>query len=621
MAETAVSVPPRVAPAPRSRAVVDPRGAVADWASVVATFVSRMYLVFLATLLVIAVLPTLGSWSSLVVRSDSMEPGIHRGDVVVVSPFSADDTKVPVGRVLAFRNPVAVDGHHTVLVHRVVENNRDGTYTTKGDHNRTTDSSPVAADDFFGRGRLLVPRIGLPILWWWSHDWAPLGLWLLVTALAVYFAFRRLVPRESDDGDDDDRSDPSARRDTPIGPTDGRAPWSARAAFVLVVAVLAVLAAQHFGAADAAFSDEARNAGNSWAVLPAPDAPRNPTAVQTGPGAADFTWAAPTSGQTPTEYRVYVDATLVATVDASTFAASTTGLAATSHTLSVTAVNAIGESAPASVVFTILPTPDAPQSPAAVQTAAGTARFTWAAPALGATPSGYHVFVDDALVATLNASTFTYTRSGLTTGDHTFVVTAYNEIGDSPAATATVEIVTAPGTPTSTAATQTGAGTARYTWAAPTSGGTPAGYYVYVDNVKVATVSPTTFEYTATGLTTGSHSFAASTFNAMGESSKASRSLTIIAPPNVPRSLSVSRVGAGRIRITWSAPSGGGTVAGYRIYRSTTNDAATATLLASTTSRTYTDATAAVGTRYYYWVSAYNVAGESALAYAGNATG
>ena len=103
--------------------------------------------------------------------------------------------------------------------------------------------------------------------------------------------------------------------------------------------------------------------------------------------------------------------------------------------------------------------------------------------------------------------------------------------------------------------------------------------------------------------------------------SKASKSITIIAPPNVPRSLSVSNVGAGRIRITWSAPSGGGTVAGYRIYRSTTNDAATATLLTTTTTRTYTDATAAVGTRYYYWVSSYNVAGESALTYAGNAVG
>jgi len=771
-----------------------------SWAALLASFVSRAYLAFVATLLAIAVLPALGPWSSFVVRSDSMQPHIARGDVVVASPFSAESTRVPVGRVMVFENPVAAPGTTapTILVHRVVRHNHDGTYTTRGDHNRVADSTHVTKTAFFGRARLLVPKIGLPLVWWWGHQWVPLGIWLLLTALAVWFGLRRMVPAE---GPDRDRA-PDASERRPARPRDDAAqnrPWSgrvARGALLGLVLVSTVVAVSRFGGANAAFSAEARNPGNSWrvATLPglptdvaadqtgpgsatltwaapvnggtvtgyvvrlddvevarvgaatyhydvsglsagthtlavstfnglgqsaqaatavtivaAPGAPTSPAATQTGAGTATFTWAAPTDGgavttylvyldgtkvatvgsgtlrydasglsaathtfavsasnsvgessrasttltilvvpwaptspaatQTgvgaaaftwnaatggpaPTGYRVSVDGTLVSTVDASTFATSATGLTAAAHTLAVTAVNAGGESAPASTTFTILPAPDVPQSPAATQTAAGAATFTWAAPAAGATPTGYHVYLDGTLVSTVGASTFSDSRSSLTTGSHTFAVTAYNAIGDSPAATATVEIVTAPGTPTSTTIAQTGAGTALFTWAAPTSGGTPAGYYVYVDTVKVATVSAATLSYTATGLTAASHTIAVSTFNAMGESSKASRSITIVAAPGPPRSLSVSNVGTGRIRITWSAPNTGGTVAGYRIYRSTTNNVATATLLKDgLTTRSYTDATAVVGTTYYYWVSAYNVAGESALTYAGSARG
>ena len=182
-------------------------------------------------------------------------------------------------------------------------------------------------------------------------------------------------------------------------------------------------------------------------------------------------------------------------------------------------------------------------------------------------------------------------------------------------------VLARPGTPTSPSATQTGAGTATFTWAAPTTGGTVANYYVYVDGVKVSTVSASTFSYAATGLSAASHTFAVSAYNTAGESAKASTTLTIVAAPGTPRTGTVTNTAAGTITVTWLAPSSGGTPTGYKVYRSTSSTVGTATLIGTTATRTYVDTGLTVGTRYYYWVTAYNAAGESAKLSAGNAKG
>src|SRR5689334_22330234 len=98
-------------------------------------------------------------WRPYVVKSGSMEPGIHVGDVIIASPDH--DPRTLLGRVTVFRDQ-AVAGN--VKSHRVVAVSPDGTMTTKGDANPTADSLPVRPDQVKGIGRLLVRWGGLPLV-------------------------------------------------------------------------------------------------------------------------------------------------------------------------------------------------------------------------------------------------------------------------------------------------------------------------------------------------------------------------------------------------------------------------------------------------------------------------
>ena len=108
-------------------------------------------LTYVGATLVWILLPSLAlGWIPLVVTSGSMGPLINRGDVVVVEPGVA-----PIaGNVVAFAGS---DG--SPVLHRVERVNPDGTFTTRGDANNESDSTPVTAVG--GVGRLLIPGLGL----------------------------------------------------------------------------------------------------------------------------------------------------------------------------------------------------------------------------------------------------------------------------------------------------------------------------------------------------------------------------------------------------------------------------------------------------------------------------
>jgi fibronectin type III domain protein len=90
-----------------------------------------------------------------------------------------------------------------------------------------------------------------------------------------------------------------------------------------------------------------------------------------------------------------------------------------------------------------------------------------------------------------------------------------------------------------------------------------------------------------------------------------------VAPATAPSAAQGLEATAGnaQVALSWSAPAsdGGSPVTGYRIYRSTSSG--TETLLASPpgTGTSYSDASAANGTTYYYKVSALNAIGEGPL--------
>jgi signal peptidase I len=118
----------------------------------------------------------------VLVASGSMGPSVRAGDLVILEPYHSQE--LTPGTVIRFDDP---DGRGSVL-HRVVEVDEDGSLRTKGDANTVVDSSAVDAGRITGVGRVLVPRAGLPVLWWRLGSWLALGIFAAVALSAIAVA-------------------------------------------------------------------------------------------------------------------------------------------------------------------------------------------------------------------------------------------------------------------------------------------------------------------------------------------------------------------------------------------------------------------------------------------------
>jgi signal peptidase I len=183
------------------------------WARLVTGTAAQIYLVMLAALAAIALLPAVFGWSSTVIQTGSMEPHIDPGDVVVLATLPADQP-VPLGGVVQFTSPGTAqpDGMERAILHRIVIDHEDGTYATAGDANAEVDSTPLVREQITGQARLLVPFIGLPARWADTGRHLPLALWAAGTVVALLLTLAVFVPRShSEDLDDGADSDHDAR--------------------------------------------------------------------------------------------------------------------------------------------------------------------------------------------------------------------------------------------------------------------------------------------------------------------------------------------------------------------------------------------------------------------------
>lgn len=190
----------------------------------------------------------------------------------------------------------------------------------------------------------------------------------------------------------------------------------------------------------------------SAAIAPEPaEAPLPPVVTVTIPlnERIDVQWSAPTDGGSPlTGYTVTAqpgDHTV--TVPADTTVATLTGLSNnTAHTVTVTATNAAGASAPGTVTGITPAAQRAPLAPTDVRAAAastGSANIEWKPPVdAGTSPiTGYTVIATPG-GATANATANRATIQGLNPATtYTFTVTASNAVGTSAASTPTSGII------------------------------------------------------------------------------------------------------------------------------------------------------------------------------------
>lgn len=135
-----------------------------------------------------------GGWSPVVVTSGSMAPTIHPGDVLLIE-------RQP--DVIGQRAIIVFQRDGAQLAHRVFSVEASG-YQTKGDANPSPDAGVVDQGDVVGVGRLLVPFVGLPVVWAQHHNLMALGAWAVISlAGALHMAFlglRSLQRRHHDEG-------------------------------------------------------------------------------------------------------------------------------------------------------------------------------------------------------------------------------------------------------------------------------------------------------------------------------------------------------------------------------------------------------------------------------------
>ena len=139
------------------------------------------FLIFVAGFTAMSALNLPGNYKLFVVMSGSMEPTIKTGSVVVVKP---EKTYVK-GDVITFQDPTK---SKTTITHRIFEASGSA-FLTKGDANKTPDTTEIRKGQILGKEILTVPFIGFVI----NFAKTQVGLILLVIIPAVIIVYNELL--------------------------------------------------------------------------------------------------------------------------------------------------------------------------------------------------------------------------------------------------------------------------------------------------------------------------------------------------------------------------------------------------------------------------------------------
>jgi fibronectin type 3 domain-containing protein len=264
-----------------------------------------------------------------------------------------------------------------------------------------------------------------------------------------------------------------------------------------------------------------------------PASPSGVTASATSGSSIALSWTEQNNGDPAASYRVYEGSSVVAT--STSTSATITGLAAGStHTYTVTAVDASGnESTPSASVTATTPgnttTPATPSGLTVSGTTSSSASLSWAESNNGDPAASYRVYEGTSVVATSTSTSATI--AGLAAGStHTYTVTAVDAAGNespkSASATATTQgSSTAPATPSGLTVSGTTSSSASLSWAESNNGDPAASYRVYEGTSVVATSTSTSA--TITGLAAGStHTYTVTSVDGSGVESAHSTSAT-----------------------------------------------------------------------------------------------
>jgi chitodextrinase len=249
--------------------------------------------------------------------------------------------------------------------------------------------------------------------------------------------------------------------------------------------------------------------------------------------------------------------------------------------------------------------------------ATGSVNLSWNASTDNVGVTGYTVYRNGTILATVGGTTLAYTDTSVASATtYTYTVDAFDAAGNHSAQSSPVSITapdwTPPSTPTGLSANN-GAGTVVLSWNASTDNVGVTGYTVYRNGTTLATVAGSVLSYTdATVSPATIYSYTVDAFDAAGNHSAQSQPASVTTPaqtdttpPSTPTGLNVTAGPAGEVDLAWSASTDDVGVTGYTVYR---NGTSIGTVNGSTLS--YADKTVASVTTYTYTVDAYDAAGN-----------
>jgi chitodextrinase len=154
---------------------------------------------------------------------------------------------------------------------------------------------------------------------------------------------------------------------------------------------------------------------------------------------------------------------------------------------------------------------------------------------------------------------------------------------------------------------------AHLTWNASTDNVGVAGYYVYRNGVKVATIAQPS--YSDTGLTNATtYSYFVEAFDLAGNISAPSLTVPVTTwnsiPPVAPTNVAGKTVSTQQINLTWSPATAKIAISSYRVFRGTAANNLTQVATTYSTPTSYTNYYLTPSTKYYYGVEAVDTDGN-----------
>lgn len=89
-----------------------------------------------------------------IIKTNSMEPSIENGDVVITK--KVPEEKIQVGDIITFKQDA------DIITHRIsrIEEENEKKYITKGDNNNVEDSSKITYQEIKGKEIITIPYLG-----------------------------------------------------------------------------------------------------------------------------------------------------------------------------------------------------------------------------------------------------------------------------------------------------------------------------------------------------------------------------------------------------------------------------------------------------------------------------